>query len=461
MKHRRLRILTTLFACTWSLSSLAQADSVWIRKIFDEALMNGECHENLKVLCKSVGHRLSGSPASEKAIQWGFDLLKTYQPDSVFLQPIMVPVWERGRGETGEIIDSKGKKTRVRLAALGGSPGCPKGIEGEIVEVRSFEELDQIGKDNLKGKIVFYNRPMSPLFINTGSAYGGAVDQRSAGASKASRYGAKAVIVRSMTLSVDTFPHTGGTWYDDDFLKIPAAAISTVDANALSDRLKKEKSLRFKLQMDCRELPDKPSANVIAEWRGTEHPERIIVAGGHLDSWDIGEGAHDDGAGIVHSIEVLRILKAIGYKPRNTIRIVLYMNEENGNRGGITYADIAKSKGEFHLAAIESDAGGFSPRGFRLDGSESQYEWMKSVVAPLLDEYGLHYFRQGYSGVDIGPLKDDRVALFGLVPDSQRYFDYHHSDLDIWENVNKRELELGAASMAALVWLIDQYGFDR
>ena len=432
----------------------AQKDSVMIRKIYDEALQNGQCHQNLQVLCKQIGHRLSGSPAADKAILWGRDLLQSYGPDKAWLHPVMVPVWQRGKSETGYVIGQNGERTRTRIAALGGSVGCPGGITGELIEVKSFAQLDSLGEQGIRDKIVFFNRPMNPLHINTGAAYGGAVDQRGDGAARAARYGARAVIVRSMTLAVDTFPHTGGTWYADDFPKIPAAAISTVDANALSVRMSKDKNLRYELTLNCRDMPDKEQANVIAEWRGSVNPERIITIGGHLDSWDIGEGAHDDGAGIVHSIETLRILKAIGYKPRNTIRIVLFINEENGNRGGITYADEAKKKGEYHFAAIESDAGGFVPRGFRLDGTDAQLVWLKDQ-APLFDPYDLHYFRGGGSGVDIGPLKDGRVALIGLVPDSQRYFDYHHSDQDTWENVNKRELELGAASVAALVYLID------
>lgn len=432
----------------------AQKDSVMLRKIYEEALGKGQCHENLRVLCKDIGHRLSGSAAADKAILWGQDVLKKCSPDHVWLQPVMVPVWQRGLNETGYIIGQNGEKTRARIAALGGSVGCPEGIMGELIEIKSFAQMDSLGEAVIRGKIVFFNRPMNPLHINTGAAYGGAVDQRGDGAAKAARYGAQAVIVRSMTLAVDTFPHTGGTWYNDDFPKIPAAAISTVDANALSVRMKKDKNLRFALTLNCLAMPDKEQANVIAEWRGSEHPDRIITVGGHLDSWDIGEGAHDDGAGIVHSIEVLRILKAIGYQPKNTIRIVLFINEENGNRGGITYADEAKKKGEYHLAAIESDAGGFVPRGFRLDGSDEQLAWLKEKAVEF-EEYDLHYFRGGGSGVDIGPLKDGRVALIGLVPDSQRYFDYHHSNRDTWENVNKRELELGAAATASLVYLID------
>lgn len=435
-------------------SGAAQKDSVMVRKIYDEVLQNGQCHQNLQVLCKQIGHRLSGSAAADKAILWGRDLLQSYGPDKVWLQPVMVPVWKRGNGETGYVIGENGERTRTRIAALGGSVGCPQGVTGELIEVKSFAQLDSLGEEGVRGKIVFFNRPMNPLHINTGAAYGGAVDQRGDGAARAARYGARAVIVRSMTLAVDTFPHTGGTWYADEFPKIPAAAISTVDANALSVRMRKDKNLRYELTLNCRDMPDKEQANVIAEWRGSTHPERIITIGGHLDSWDIGEGAHDDGAGIVHSIETLRILKAIGYKPRNTIRIVLFINEENGNRGGITYADEARAKGEYHFAAIESDAGGFVPRGFRMDGTDGQLAWLKAQ-APLFDAYDLHYFRGGGSGVDIGPLKDGRVALIGLVPDSQRYFDYHHSDRDTWEHVNKRELELGAASVAALVYLID------
>lgn len=437
----------------------ASADSTFIRSIYDEVLGNGECHENLHYLCKEIGARLSGSPELGEAIVWGESVLKSYVPDNVFTQPVMVPKWTRGEVENGYFI-SKGVKNRSRITALGGSIGTNGLIEAEVIEVKRFEDLEAIGKERIEGKIVFYNRAMDPLLINTGNAYGGAYDQRSKGASEAAKYGAVGTLVRSLTHAQDTFPHTGAMSYMDDVPRIPAAAISTVDASILHNALKEDPSLRYTMQLSCTSFDDVEQANVIAEIKGTEFPDEYIVVGGHLDSWDIGEGAHDDGAGIVQSIEVLRILKALDYQPRHTIRVVLFVNEENGNNGGKTYAAEAQKEELVHFAAIESDAGGFSPRGFSFEATDDAYAYYKRM-APILEDYGVHMSRRGWSGVDIRPLKNDYVTLIGLIPDTQRYFDFHHSKRDTWENVNKRELELGAGAMASLVYLLDQYRLGK
>ncbi|MDC1360642.1 M20/M25/M40 family metallo-hydrolase [Flavobacteriales bacterium] len=303
---------------------------------------------------------------------------------------------------------------------------------------------------------------MDPVQINTGSAYGGAYDQRGNGASAAADVGAIGALVRSLTHALDTLPHTGAMRYQDDIPKIPAAAISTVDAAWLAKAVQANPELEIRLEMDCEAFEDVEQGNVIGTWYGTELPNEIITLGGHLDSWDIGEGAHDDGAGVVHTLEVLRLLKAIGYKPRRTLRFVLFINEENGNRGGIAYAEKARQEMEetdqVHIAALESDAGGFVPRGFRIDASDDVTALMRSWT-DLFDPYNIHQFRRGGAGVDISPLKEltPRPTLVGLSPDGQRYFDFHHSAQDVFENVHKRELELGAATFAAAVLLLDQH----
>jgi len=245
--------------------------------------------------------------------------------------------------------------------------------------------------------------------------------------------------------------------YAPNVAKIPALAISTRHAELLSQYLKDEKDLTFYLQNHSETLPDAPSYNVIGELRGTEVPDEIIVVGGHLDSWDLGQGAHDDGAGCVQSIEVLRLLKEMGYKPKHTIRAVMFMNEENGLRGGLKYAEQAEAKKEKHIAAIESDRGGFVPRGFTVPTDGKAKERVRSWK-PLLEPYGLTDFSQEGGGADIGPLGKQGVALLGFLPDSQRYFNYHHTTEDTIDKVDKRELELGAASMTAMVYLIDKYG---
>ena len=292
-------------------------------------------------------------------------------------------------------------------------------------------------------------------------AYGSCVDQRHNGASRAGLYGAKAVIVRSMTLKMDHNPHTGSMSCVDSIPKIPAAAISSKDAHELSKALKNNNVKFLSMELSCQQKPDTISYNVIGEITGYQFPHEVILVGGHLDSWDIGEGAHDDGAGVIQSIQVLESIKKLNIKPKRTIRCVLYMNEENGNRGGKTYAEIVRKKGEKHLFALESDRGGFSPRGFSIDGTPLQLQFIQGFE-PLFEPYQLHLFNKGYGGVDIGPLRNGTTCLVGLVPDSQRYFDYHHAPTDVFENVNKRELELGSSAITSMIYLIDKYGFpDR
>jgi hypothetical protein len=293
--------------------------------------------------------------------------------------------------------------------------------------------------------------------IITFRAYGGCYPVRGNGAVEGARQGAKAVIIRSLGLPVDPHPHTGSMRYNDSITKIPAAAVSTQDAEIIQKLVDADKKLEFVLEMDCQSYPDVISYNVIAEITGTEKPDEIITFGGHLDSWDTGEGAHDDGAGVVHCLEALRILKELNYNPTHTLRLVFFMNEENGNFGGRSYAKIVKEKGEKQIAALESDRGGFAPRGFTCDGTEEHLKMLASYE-PLFTDYDLHIFDPGYGGVDISPLKDEYegIPLFGFVPDSQRYFDFHHAPSDVFENVNKRELELGCAAIASFLYLIDQ-----
>jgi hypothetical protein len=414
--------------------------------------VNGHAYENLRSLCKDVGARLSGSPEAEKAVQWAYDLLKSYDFDSVWLMPVKVPHWVRG-----DIEEAGFENHSMSIKTLGGSVSSNGKIEAEILEVQSFDELEELGEEVVKGKIIFFNRAMDRSLINTGRAYGGCVNQRWSGASKAAKYGAVGVFVRSMSHHKDKHAHTGSMGYEEGVKKIPSVALSIEDADLLSEALKSNPDMKGYLNVNCQSLPDKDSYNVIGEIKGSQEPDKIITFGGHLDSWDVGEGAHDDGAGVIHSIEALRIIKETGYKSRYTLRCVLFMNEENGNNGGKTYAEVAKKKGEIHVAALESDAGGFVPRGFTIDGNEAQVEKMQSWQ-PLLEPYNLHIFKRGWGGVDISPLKDQMVPLIGLRPDNQRYFDHHHSDTDVFENVHRRELELGAASFASMIYLVDKYG---
>jgi hypothetical protein len=349
----------------------------------------------------------------------------------------------------------------VPVCALGGSVATPAvGLRAQVIEVYDFDELEALGEKNVRGKFVFYNRAMPADLINTFEAYKKTVDQRSLGATKAARLGAVGVIVRSLNLRMDDYPHTGNMSYGDlpNKMRIPASAISTNGAQLLSSMLSLNDDLYFYLKQDCKNYPDVPSHNVIGEIKGSEYPDEIILVGGHLDSWDLGDGAHDDGAGIVQSMEVLNLFKQMDYQPKRTIRVVLYMNEENGLRGGTTYAENVKRKNDNHIFALESDAGGFSPRGFVFEANEKQFEKIKSWK-PYFNPYMIDRFTLGGSGADIGPLRNGKTVLSGLRPDSQRYFDYHHASNDTFEAINKRELELGAAAMTSLIYLVDQYGF--
>ena len=440
-------------------SNAQQSDSLMIKQIFNTELTGGQCYQVLDYLANVIGGRVSGSPQAAAAVEYMHQVMDTYGFDTVFLQPVMVPHWVRGEKENAYFI-SNGVKYDVNICALGNSIGTvAEGITAQVIEIDSWDQLDELGKKGtLKGKIVFYNRPMDPTNITTFTSYGTCVDQRWGGASKAAKYGAIGTVVRSMTLIIDDNPHTGVMGYADSIAKIPACAISTVGAELLSKMIKQDANTKFYFHQSCEMLPDVLSYNVVGQITGSEFPNQFIVVGGHLDSWETGDGAQDDGAGCVQSLEVLRLFKVLGIKPKHSIRAVMFMNEENGGKGGAMYADLAKLNNEVTIAAIESDAGGFSPRGFGLTGTDEQLKKFQSWQ-PLLLPYGIYDFKKGGGGSDIGHLQDQGTVLIGLEPDSQRYFDLHHAATDVFTNVNKRELELGAAGMASLIYLIDQYGW--
>ena len=436
-------------------------DEVQIKKMYDLALTEGKGYEWLNYLSNQIGGRLSGSVQAQQGVDYTKSQLDSLGVDRVWLQPVMVPKWVRGTPEFAYFETTPGITTNVAICALGGSVATPpKGIKANIIEVEGVEQLTTLGKDKIEGKIVFFNRPMDATEINTFTAYSNCVDQRYAGALEASKYGALGVIVRSMNLRLDDFPHTGSMTYGDqpESERIPAAAISTNAAEMLSTSLKLNPEINFYFKQNCKQFKDVESYNVIAEIKGSEKPEEIIVVGGHLDSWDLGDGSHDDGAGCVQSMEVLNLFKKTGYKPKRTVRIVLFMNEENGLRGGNKYAEVAISNNEKHIFALESDSGGFTPRGFTFDSSQENFEKVLKWKN-LFEPYLVHYFEKGFAGADIGPLKKDGLVMAGLRPDSQRYFDHHHAENDTFEHVNRRELQLGAATMASLVYLVDAYGF--
>lgn len=436
-------------------------DSVMIKKISDEILLNSKAYTNLHTLCKTVGHRLSGNPGMYKGEAWGLQALKDAGAEKVYLQQCMVPHWIRGAKEEARFkTGNRSADPSFNVLALGNSVGTGKdGVLAPVIEVKNFDELNRI-KDQVKGKIIFYNYPFNKTLLR--GAYGDAVRYRGGGASAAAKYGAVAVIVRSVTGAYDDNPHTGALRYNDSFPKIPAVAISTKDADKLSNYLKGGYAAKdFFLKTNCMMLPDTIGHNVIGEIKGSEFPDEIITIGGHLDSWDPAEGASDDGTGLVQSIEILRVFKAIGYKPKRTIRIVLFANEENGGRGAAKYAEEAKAKNEKHIMAMESDGGAEYPRGFGCGMTKEQYakvESWKNFFTPY-DADKFTFSEGGGMGADIGPLQAlFKTAQFGLNTTGQRYFDLHHAATDVFENVNAQELHLGASVMAAMVYLVDKYG---
>ena len=436
------------------LFSQTSQDSVQFKKISDEILTNGKSYEDLRYLTKKIGHRLSGSKAYEKSVEWAAQTLRDAGADKVWLQEVMVPVWERGK-ESLQIKNSGGKWQNLKMLSLGNSEGTKgKDVEGEIIFVKNKADFDQLSEAKIKGKIVFFNYPFNQTFISTGQAYGDAGMYRRSAASWAGKKGAKAVIIRSLSSTYDDVPHTGVMRYDkDDTTKIPAVAIGPKSADELEKTLKTEKVFA-KLNSNCTMKGEKLSHSVIGEITGKKD-QSVIVVGGHLDSWDVGEGAHDDGTGIVQSIEILRTFKKLGIQNNHTIRVVCFANEENGVRGGNQYAKVAKEKNEKHIFAIESDGGGFQPRGFGLvmdDAKIKQVQSWKKLFLP----YGVYNFDLRYAGTDIEPLEENGAALAELAPESQRYFDIHHTEEDTFEKVNRRELMLGAIVMGQLIYMVDK-----
>jgi hypothetical protein len=456
---KHILVLLIIGICFAGISQTNQ-DEKMLQSIYRTSLIEGQSYEWLDYLCNQIGGRLSGSLNAERAVEWAKQELEELELDRVWLQPVLVPKWVRGPKEFALIETEPGVTFNVPITALGGSVATPSvGLKAEVVEVQNFEDLERLGREVIEGKIVFFNRPMQADLINTFEAYGGCVNQRYDGARQASQYGAIGVIVRSMNLRLDDLPHTGAMSYGNQPVsqRIPAAAISTNAAEKLSNLMRIAPNLKFLFRQQCKQYDDVLSYNVIGEITGSEYPDEIITVGGHLDSWDIGDGAHDDGAGCVQSMEVLRLFKKLNYQPKRTIRVVLFMNEENGLRGGNKYAETAALKGETHIFALESDAGGFTPRGFSFDCSDIEFEQVMGWK-PLFKPYLIHYFEKGGSGADIGPLKTKTNVLAGLRPDSQRYFDHHHAENDTFDAVNKRELELGAATLTSLIYLYDTHG---
>ena len=458
---QKLSILFLIISITFSCQTTEPYDQETadvINTFYGDALGDRESYELLRSLSKDVGQRLSGSEGAKKAVLWSKEVMENYGFDSVFLQEVMVPHWERGDYEECYYYEN-GEKINLSILGAGGTVSTPvEGVTAEVVEVKSLDEVDMLGRDGVEGKIVFYNKAFNQRYINIGASYGETGFQRRLGAIKASEYGAVASVFRSLSSGNDDFPHTGGMSYKEGVDSIAHGGLGVISSIKLSEKIKKDPNTKLTVRLSGRWFPDALSHNVIGEIKGSENPDKIILVGGHLDSWDVSEGAHDDGAGWVHSIGALRLFQKQGIKPKHTLRAVMFMNEENGLRGGTQYAENAIKYNENHIVAIESDASAYVPRGFGFSGSDAQLEkiqgWLK-----YFDQKVISYFSKGGGGADIGPLhRSTGTPMFGLSIDGQKYFEIHHTEKDVFEAIHPREMELGTASMASLVYLIDKYG---
>jgi hypothetical protein len=437
----------------------AQTDQDVVTRLLQAGLREQGAYRTLEKLL-SVGPRLTGSAQAEAAVTLMAARMTALGFDKVRAEPVTVGHWVRGSVEEGRILPTKSGAIPVKVRALGNSIATPPGgLTAGIVEVRSLAEVEKLG-DRARGKIVFFNGAMDPTMIDTFPAYGGAVAQRSGGAVAAAKVGAVAAVVRSVSLAISDDPHTGTMSYDPAVAKIPAVTISTAAADRLDALLRADPEARLFIRTSCATLSPITSHNVMGELTGSERPDEVVVVGGHIDSWDLSVGAHDDGAGCAQSIEALRLLRELGLKPKRTIRAVLYMDEENGGSGGLGYARSENRKAERHIAAIESDRGGFLPLGFGVSATGDTLARIRSWEM-LMQTIGLQWIRPGGGGVDIGPLGESGTILIDLVPDSQRYFDVHHSGIDTLDKVNPRELQLGANAMALMAWLLAEDGLPR
>lgn len=424
------------------------------KKISDEIMMNGTAYNNLGELTKGIGPRFSATPGYMKAVEWAERKLKEIGVEMIWRQEATAPVWIRGK-ESLMIKAGNGDWKNIRMLSFGNSEGTGgKDLTGEIILITTTSELNAMSVGQLKDKVVFVNLPMDPRIINTSDSYLITAKSKLISPSVIAKTGAKALIIRSLTTANDDTPHAKMIYYEpDDKVKIPAMTIGARSADELEKLLKKQK-VTAKINMTAESKGETTNPNIIAEIPGKKD-SKVIVLGAQLDSWDFGEGAIDDGTGVVQCIEVLRTIKALGIDNNHTIRVVLYANSENGGQGREVYAAYVKKKDEKHVFALGTDAGGYSPRGFSLDMSPQRrrqiFEW-KNYFLP----YGIYDFDQTEAIQDISPLKKLDIPLAELVVDTQRYFDYHHSVEDTFDKVNKRELLLGAVAMTQMIFMIDK-----
>ncbi|MBI4853092.1 MAG: M20/M25/M40 family metallo-hydrolase [Acidobacteria bacterium] len=420
-------------------------------QIMGAALVEGQAYEKLEHLSDNIGNRLSGSPQLNQAIEWAMETMKADGLENVHSEMAKVPHWVRGQ-ESAEILTPA--KHRLTILGLGGTIGTsPEGVTAEVVVVRNFDELDKLG-EQVKGKIVLYNSPMRKD-LPTGQAYGEAVRYRSIGAVRAAKYGAVAALVRSVTTVSLNTPHTGAMRYEDGVAKIPTAAVTIENAELMQRLFLKGQKITVNLKLGAKTLPDTESANVIGEIRGSEKPEEIILVSGHLDSWDVGTGSNDDGAGCVIAMEAVRTIAKLKLRPKRTIRVVLFTNEENGLYGAFAYRDAHKDKFDKHIVAIEADSGGTRPIGFSFKGSDIGFSLIQEISVLLRNLRSDNVERsQGSPGADISVLVEGGVSGLGLRNDSSHYFDIHHTDADTLDKLDRTDLALNVATMGIMVYVL-------
>ncbi len=420
------------------LNPSASIADVATRDLVDQARQSDGAFERLKDLCDNIGARLSGSPELEAAVKWSVDQLKAAGADKVWTEDIMVPHWVRGE-ESAFMLSPR--QQPLSILGLGGTVSGT--VESDVVVVTNFEQLGP----HANGKVVLFNMPMAEG-LPAVAQYGAAVRARLRGPSLAAQHGAVAAMVRSVTTrSLDT-PHTGGTIYDEASPKIPAIAVTTEDADSMARIVDSGGTVRVRIKTGGTQHPDALSHNVIADFRGVTKPEEIVLIGAHLDSWDVGQGAHDDGSGVVEVIEALNVISRSGQRPDRTIRVVLFTNEENGLAGGRGYAEAHPNTGqELHVAAVESDLGGGAPLYWTAKGSDADMAWLRRAAEPL----GMPV-KAGGGGADIRPLGDQGVLIVGFRPDDSHYFDIHHTRADTLDKVSPRDVAEATAAITGLAW---------
>jgi len=424
------------------LGSIAKQHQSDGEKLIDVAMSDTAGFLRLGNMCDTFGPRFSGTDNLEKAIDWILDEMKADGLQNVHGEEVMIPKWVRGN-ESAHMISPW--KKELHMLGLGGSIATPKnGITAEVFVVKSFDDLEE-RSDEAKGKIILFNVP----FTN----YGKTVQYRSGGAIAASKAGAVASIIRSVGPYSMNTPHTGGMRYEDGVTKIPHAAITVEDASMIARMIERGQKVKITLKMEAHFEDDSPSRNVVAEIEGSEFPEEVIVMGGHIDSWDVGQGAMDDGGGCVAAWQAVKLMKDLGLRPKRTVRVVLWTNEENGLRGGNAYRDAHKASLDNHILAIESDAGVFKPSGFGFSGTDDALAILQDI-GTLLKPIESGIVTKGGGGADIGPIMREGVPGMGLRVEGSKYFWYHHTNADTWDKLDRDEFNRCVASLAVMAYVV-------